>query len=138
MTFNDYLNAISDPGPGDRFPFTAKQIREISAIVVSATKKRSDLLAGLLVEAPEALLESVEKWTRTEGLSVTHRTDLAQTRGNSAILIQLTSQEFSEMFSVLADDIINVLSDATDPQEAVEKLHARLESWQLSSSSSRQ
>jgi hypothetical protein len=35
------------------------------------------------------------------------------------------------MFSVLADDIINVLSDATDPQEAVEKLHARLESWQL-------
>jgi hypothetical protein len=131
MTFNEYLNAITDPGPGDPYPVTGKQIREISALVVFAAKKRSDRLAGLLVEAPSALLDSVKKWTRAEGLSVTVNTDLAQEEGNSAVLIELTSEDFSEMFCVLADDIIKVLSDAADPQEAVRVLHGRLESWQL-------
>ena len=124
--FTDIVKTLEGPETGGLF--VQKRIPCVEVVEVYAAKKIESELEALLVQVDPKFLPGIDEWPQSEGFHVEVRPGAP---GEATLVcLELASVRYREVFLALAEDIVRVLSDESDPKKAVRRMLRRLYQWQ--------
>jgi hypothetical protein len=115
------------PAPADirlRLVFSGGDVRAFAAV----TAKEG--LPALLLELPEAVRPRSFKTLMTRAFQMSAPFVKGLPDGRWAVLIQLTDHAFSDLFEVMAGDVLNAIQSANGSQPALQAALRCIERWQ--------
>jgi len=122
----DELAASSGPEPG----WHARRVADVSDAGMLAAIRRPDGVPALLVELRATAVPPVAEYPVAEGFEVLPEPIIPGPRGRVRLCLILTDPRFREVFTVLADDIIENFRGCPREEDVVRQMIARLHVWQ--------
>ena len=128
---NSYTEIVTslNAGPGSGGNYVQKRIPGVSVSVFAALRL-SDGLEALLFELELPSLDGIESWPDSGGVEVEREPVSPDSRERVRLILQVTEEKYRDVFHVLCEDVITIITPEVAEKNAVRAMHARFVRWQ--------